>query len=251
MTLLATVVLPAAPLVLTSASPAQPAATAAPLAALRADVAVAAATLDGAAGAVLLVGGERLGVQLASSATLASYGLPDVHRTVAVDAVLARGVADALGVAAPDAADRYDGDPAVLALHLGAAAPTAALLVVSVPVDTAPQLTAWGRALARCLAAFPTATALVAAGDLAATREITSPGHLQDGAVAWDDAACAAVAACDRDAFAALGPAEARRVQARGWAPLAAMLAVLDTVDRPLGTVRFHAPRGVGQLVAW
>jgi hypothetical protein len=110
-------------------------------------------------------------------------------------------------------------------------------------------LDALAAGLTGAAAAVDGEVAVVAAGDLAATLDVTSPGYLVDGAVAFDDAAVAAIRALDEDAFAALGPDEAGRVQARGWGPLTVALAAARLARLTLAEVAYHAPRGVGQVV--
>jgi aromatic ring-opening dioxygenase LigB subunit len=124
------------------------------------------------------------------------------------------------------------------------------MLSVTVPPAGRDALAASAAGLRGAAEASDRRVAVVAAGDLAATLTTSSPGYLVEGADAWDATAVDAVRATDPDAMTALGPADAARVQARGWAPLVVLLRAAARQDHRFGTVRYHAPRGVGQLVA-
>jgi hypothetical protein len=248
--LTAIAVVPSAPLLLPGASPAQPPAVAAEVAALRSDVSEALTALPAGLRAAIVLGcGDELLVHAAVRATLGSYGRPRVAATLRLDRPLLAAVGDR-GQAPTIQEDELHGDLAVLALLLAAARPDVAIVPMTVPTRASRGvLDALAAGLTGAAAAVDGEVAVVAAGDLAATLDVTSPGYLVDGAVAFDDAAVAAIRALDEDAFAALGPDEAGRVQARGWGPLTVALAAARLARLTLAEVAYHAPRGVGQVV--
>ncbi len=251
MTVAAVAAVPASPLLLPSASPAQPPEVAPGIAALRDARDDALRSLPAVDTVILVAGGAEALLHDASVATLASYGLTGVEADLDVDPELLGAVA-ARGQAPRLRSDRLDGDLAVLALQVAAARPELAVLPATVPVTAdADSLGAVATGLARAAADLDRRVAVLGAADLSATRDRTSPGYLVHGAIDWDTAAAAAVRDTDLDALAALGPDEARRVQARGWAPLVVLLHVARTEGLDLTHVTELAPRGVGQLVAW
>ena len=247
---MAVLAVPAAPLLLPAASPAQPAGAADAVAALRADVMTAISGLPEVDAVVLLAGASEPLVYDAREATLASYGLPRARADIVVDGSLLAAVS-ARGQAPRVRSDRLDGDLAVLALLIADRWPGMPLVPVS--VAAAADVSSLGAVAAGIVGAADAVgrdVAVVAASDLAATLDETSPGYLVDGAADWDAAAVDAVRTEDVTGMAALGPAEAARVQARGWAPLTVLLHVADQSGASITRVDYHAPRGVGQLVA-
>jgi hypothetical protein len=253
MTLAALAVVPAAPLLLPAVSPAQPGAVADAVAALRADVAATLGTLRARPlrSVVLLAGGDEVLLHAASSATLGSYGLPDVAAPIGLDRELLAELG-ARSQAPSIQEEALHGDLAVLALLLAAAHPGLPVVPLTVPWSASrPVLDGLASGLVRATGAVDGEVAVLATGDLAATLDTTSPGYLVDGAPEVDAAAVAALRDGDEEAFAALGPAEAARVQARGWAPLTVLLAAGRLTDLRLAEVTYHAPRGVGQVVGW
>jgi hypothetical protein len=242
--------LPASALLLPDAAPGIPSGAIEAITALREDVARALDRLPATASVVLLGSGDEPLVHDAERATLASYGLPDAHASVTVDLELLAAFA-ARGQAPRVRSDRLDGELAVLALLVGRVRPEACIVAVSVPRRAdATALAGTAAGLRGAAAAVDRPVAVVAASDLAATLTTASPGYLVAGADAWDAAATAAVRAADTSAMAGLGPADAAEVQARGWAPLTVLLELAVALDHRFDEVRYHAPRGVGQLVA-
>jgi hypothetical protein len=243
------VAVPSAPLLLRAVSPAQPPGVAEEVARLRAAVDRALVPVAAVESVILLAAGDEALVHDASRATLASYGHPDVATPLAHDEELLTAVA-ARGQIPRVRDDRLDGDLAVLATLVTTVQPGVRLLSVTVPFAAgAHALAATAAGLTGAAATTERRVAVVAAGDLAATLDTTSPGYVIDGATDWDAAAVAAVRAGDVTAMAGLGPEDATRVQARGWAPLAVLLAVADQLQHRFGEVTYLAPRGVGQLV--
>jgi hypothetical protein len=128
----------------------------------------------------------------------------------------------------------------VLALLLNLPVPV--LPVAVDPGSEAPALAALGRELAD----DSRRAVLLAAGDGSAGLGERSPRWRIEGAAAWDAALVAAVAAHDEAALAVLGPQEARRVWALGWAPIVVATAAAGRWR----VCSYSAPRGVGYLVA-
>lgn len=240
---------PAAPVLLPAASPAQPDAFADDVARLRVAVGEALDELPAVDAIVLLVPGSAPRVLHATRASLLSYGVRTADVGVAVDAELLDAVVAATGAEAV-CARRLDGDPAVLAMLLAARrGPECALVPVEVPTSGKPEeLAALAASLARVT--DPRSVAVLATGDLAATLETSSPGYLVAGAEGWNATATAAVVALDVDALAVLGPQEAERVQARGWAPLLVLTHLAADAGLRFTKVSAYAVGGVGQLIA-
>lgn len=253
MTLRAVAAVPAAPLLLPAVSAHQADAVAPHVAALRAAVDEVLGGLPPVDTVVLVVGAEDASLPDGGCVDLAGYGYPQVRADIPVDRELLRVLAT--GTNTPRVrADVLTGDLAVLALLVAAAQPGTAVLPVTVATTAGPS--ALGGLAAGVLTALERTgrdVAVVAAGDLSASRDTTSPGYLVDGAVAFDDAVLAALGR-DADevvgALEALGPAEAARVAARGWAPLAFAAQLARAGGLRFTRVELHAPRGVGQLVA-
>jgi hypothetical protein len=244
------VAVPSAPLLLPAVSPAQPPGIAGQVAALRDAVDRALAPVADVDSVILLAAGDEALVHDANRATLASYGHPAVTTELAHDEELLSAVASR-GQIPRVRDDRLDGDLAVLATLVTAVRPDVSLLSVTVPYAAgAAALGASAAGLTGAAATTDRKVAVVAAADLAATLDTSSPGYLVEGAATWDAAVVAAVREGDVEAMAALGPAEATRVQARGWAPLAVLLTVGHRLQHRFAEVTYLAPRGVGQLVA-
>ncbi|MGH8904023.1 MAG: hypothetical protein ACRDYA_20680 [Egibacteraceae bacterium] len=185
--------------------------------------------------AVLVAAGEG-GIYEGAEASLAGFGRPDL----AVSLRAAEWPNDAARQAGP-----LPPGLAVLALLLGGRAP---VVPISVDADaTADRLTGHGASIATSL---PGRGVLVAAGDLSAGLDERSPRHRVEGAVAWDDAVVGAVDAQLPEQLAALGPAEARRAAALGWAPIVVAQAACITAGLRLRARHYSAPRGVGYLIA-
>lgn len=91
---------------------------------------------------------------------------------------------------------------------------------------------------------------VVCQADLSAALHEASPRYVVDGAREWEDAALDAVRDGELRRLAELGPGEAQRVEARGWAPLAVLHGVCASAHLEIEGLGYRAPRGVGQLVA-
>lgn len=255
-------IVPTAPLLLPQVSPRQPTALAEPVARLRAATHATLAGLPDVATFLLLAAGPALRLPHGDRVDGAASGHPQLQRQVAVGRAIGDRLRSLLAPAAGGGGahelraatredgtahgDLLDGGVAVLAALVADARPGAEVVPFEVPVGAAAEDLA---AVADAIRAGcePGAVAVVVAGDLAATREVSSPGYVVDGAVAFDDAVAAAVAAGDLERLEGLGPAQAARVQARGWAPITVGLRL---AARPLPQAALHAPAGVGLLVA-
>jgi hypothetical protein len=249
-TVRAVAAVPAAPLLLPGVSSRQPADVAGAIGRLRAAVTEVLRDLPPVGTIVLVAGGEDATLPDGGCVDLAGYGYPDVRADIPVDRELLRAVATRTNTPRVRA-DVLTGDLAVLALLVADVHPGTEVLPVTVASAAGvASLGGLAAGVAAAAEAVGREVAVVAAGDLSASRDTTSPGYLVDGATAWDDAAVGALREGDLDAFAALGPAEARRVAARGWAPLLFLLHLAETAELRLSGTELHAPRGVGQLVA-
>jgi hypothetical protein len=249
-TVRAVAAVPSAPLLLPAVSPRQPAALAGAVADLRGAVADALAALPPVETIVLVAGGDDATLPDGGCADLAGLGHPQVRADVPVDRELLAAVATRTGTPRIRA-DVLTGDLGVLALLVAGALPEVQVLPATVAHGAGAA--ALGGFAAGVVGAVDTVgrdVAVVAAGDLSCSRDASSPGYLVEGAVAWDGAMVAALEASDLDALAALGPAEARRVGARGWSSLVVLAHVARGARLRLDQPRLSAPRGVGQLVA-
>lgn len=264
MTVAAVAAVPTAPLLLPEVASGLPSASRAAIEALRGDVSALLAALPEVDVAVLLTAGDDTVVHDGAQIDLTGSGHPHVRRTVGVDRRLVAQIATRAGVPRVHD-DRLRGDAAVLAFLLAAARPELDVVPVTIADRSGPlTLVGFASGLASALASAATSGAapvgdagaavrrsvVIAAGDLAATRDVTSPGYVVDGAVAFDAAVADAVDATDPAALAALGAGEAQRVAARGWAPLVVAMHVARHTGLATARVAVHAPRGVGQLLA-
>jgi hypothetical protein len=231
--------IPAAPMLLDAVTPTPPPELAAGIDRLRAEIAEALAGPPPGP-TVVVVAGVTLAVAAPTSASLASYGHPQASAPV-TPADAAGRLGSALGVEV-ETGVTASGDDAVLALHLVAHTPAEPVVVVRLPPDPAAV-----DAVADALAAG--SWRIVTATDLAATLTLDSPGYIVDGADDWDRAALAAVRDVDLAGLDAIGPGEAERVEARGWAPLRLLVALASRDGQRPSTLHYDAPRGVGQLV--
>ena len=91
---------------------------------------------------------------------------------------------------------------------------------------------------------------VVAQGDLSAGLRADSPRPGIPGAAMWDEQAVGAIDASRLEALAKLGPEEAARVHALGWAPLATLAGICRAARLATVVRHYSAPRGVGYVVA-
>jgi hypothetical protein len=209
----------------------------------------AAAALAGLCGAevVTLLAEGTPGLHQAGTASLAGIGRGDLTGAVTADESLLTAVSNATRY--PILRDGpLTGGLSVLAMLLGSATPV-------VPVTVAgtarfDELVSVGAGIARALGRPGLRAAVVAAGDLSGGLGKRSPLYEVEGAVAWDERAVAAVDGGRLDELGRLGPREARRVGALGWAPLSVLHGVLAQFRVGMVARHYSAPLGVGYLVA-
>jgi len=245
----AAAIVPAAPIILSSASPGQPAPMREAVANLRHAIEEAVGGLP-PTDAVLLVGAGAGGFHDHAAADLRPLG---VHAPVLE-----------LPVATPVIEDltrltqypRFRGEPlgvelTILTRIVGRILGQVPVVPVSVPRGPeADVLRAVGASLHEALEDVDATATVVAAGDLSAGLHDRSPAYLIEGAAAYDAAIVQALEHDDLGSLARYGPDEAERVRARGWPSIvvaagAAAAARLRPVE-----VSYHAPCGVGGLVA-
>lgn len=242
-------VIPGAPLMIPAASPAQPAGVHEPVRVLRDAAADVLRALPPVDVHVLVAAGPR-GIFDAARASLAPLGVrgAEVDLPVATDAIddLSRLTQYPM----------FRGDPltieqSVLALQLHAVHGPVAVLPINVPSATDfDVLVTVGASICEAVRDAGLVAAVVVAGDLSAGLDQSSPGHRIEGAQGWDAAVVAAVRAGDLRRLSELGPDEAERVRALGWAPLAVLSGVCAAGRLRPEQVAYGAPRGVGELVA-
>jgi hypothetical protein len=196
----------------------------------------------------VLIGGAAQGTLYdAAKASLAGVGLPDVRTAPEVDTAVVERLSGLVQYPV------HRGEPlpldlSVLALLLGTGA---RVVPIDVPSSAAfDALTAVGVGVASAVEGEDLRAVVVAAGDLSAGLTERSPLHLVPGARDVDERILDAVDSGRLDGLGRISPAEAKRVGARGWAPMAVLHGALARAK--IGVVRRHysAPRGVGYLVA-
>lgn len=245
------VIVPAAPLLVPDASAAQPDHLREVVGELRGTVTTALDSLPEQGTALLLDSGSESLVHDAPTASLAGYGLRHVTADISIDPQLIAAVS-ARGQAPRVRSDRLDGDPAVLAMLLAQRRPGLRFAPVTIPAGaSAAGLHDIAVGLKAAADSVPEPVYVVAAGDLAATLDTTSPGYEVDGAKDWDAEVVEAVRQHDPAAIGKLGPEAAARFQARGWAPMTVALLLAEMHRLRLDQVTYLAPRGVGQLIAY
>lgn len=199
---------------------------------------------------VLVARGER-GIHDRALASLGSLGVPDVEAELPVATELIEDLSRLTQY------PMFRGDPlgiahAVQSLLLrqarGADVP---VLPVSVPpAGDFDVLVTIGASIAEAADDADVDVSVVCQADLSAALHESSPGYLRDGAREWDDAVLDAVRERRLRPLRELGPEEAERVAALGWAPLAVLHGVCASAHLQIEGRGYGAPRGVGQLVA-
>lgn len=280
-------VVPAAPLLLPSVSPDQPAWLRPAVAALRRDAGAAIGALPAASVAILLAashpvrgrpvpdaggsasasevdgpgedrvagaGGRSAGpgggaVHAAAHASMRPLGA-DAAAILPVPAGLARVAAQATGLRL-EADGPLGLDLSALALQVRAVLGEVPVLPVAVPAGAAGErLHAVGTVLAGVLERAGIGAVVLCCGDLSSSLRADSPGYVVPGAAGWDAAVVHAWARDRLERLLHLGPGRAGRVGARGWAPLVVLHGMFGHAGLRPGPVTYRAPRGVGQVVA-
>jgi hypothetical protein len=196
---------------------------------------------------VLLGVGQTGGVYDRACADLAPIGRPDIADEAPVAAETAEQIMARTGYG------RCRGDPlplslTVLLLLVGTSRPVLPLAVP--PTAGFDALAAVGTGIAEAISVQGRRAVVVAAGDLSAGLTERSPLHRIAGARDWDDRVRDVVDSGRLDGLARLGPAEARRVGALGWCPLAVLHGCVARAKVGMVLRHYSAPRGVGYLVA-
>lgn len=145
---------------------------------------------------------------------------------------------------------------AVLLHHLRrarAGAPGAPEPVVPVTVPpgaAADVLVGIGAGIASALDGPAVRAVVIAAGDLSTGLTARAPLAAVDGARTFDDRVVDVISSGRLDGLTRLGPEEARRVGACGWAPLMVLHGACARAHTGMAVRTYAAPRGVGYLVA-
>lgn len=200
-----------------------------------------------AVGSAAVDGDPGWGVYDTAEASLAGIGRPDIvlHGEVSRDA--------AARITSSVQYPMYRGDALPLGLAVLAllSAGGRALVPLAVhPTASFEALVAVGAGVARALADSDERAVVVAAGDLSAGLDERSPLYRIDGAADWDERVVSIVDSGRLDGLARMGPQEARRVGALGWAPMALLHGAMARAKLGLVVRHYSAPRGVGYLVA-
>lgn len=197
--------------------------------------------------AVLIAAGASGGVYDSAAASLAGVGLPQIATKAAVDAEVVEALSGKVQYPVQHK-ELLPLDLAALTLIVGDDRPVVPL---EVPAGAAfDSLVAVGMGLAGALESVDRRAVVISAGELSAGLNERSPLYVIDGAADFDARVLDIVDSGRLDGLSRLGPDEARRVGARGWAAMAVLHGALERAK--IGLVRRHysAPRGVGYLVA-
>ncbi len=240
-----------APVLLPEAAPRLPAADRAAVERLRAHTHAVLAGLPDCDVTVLVASGPRA-VHDRARASLRPLGVVAHDVTLPVDADLVAHVTRLTQYPLALGGD-LDVTMSVLARLVHAVRGSVPVLPLSLaPTTDGHVLVSVGASIVEALRDAGCRAAVVVAGDLSAALDVSSPRYLVDGAPDWDRRLVAAVREGDTDAVARLGPDEAARVHAHGWAPLAALagVAAASRLQVVGDTVEHDTTRGVGRLTA-
>lgn len=242
-------VVPAAPLTLRAASPDQPGELRDGVATLRRLARSAIDALPPADAYVLISAGPR-GIYDRAYATLEPLGVPGAELELPVAEALVEHLSRLTQYPV------FRGDPleiglAVLARQLQEARGEVPVVAMNVARGTDfDVLVSVGAAIGEAAADAGLDVAIVVAGDLSAGLDGSSPSYAIAGAGDFDASVVAAARAGDLAALRELGPDEAERVRALGWAALAALHGACAAGGLSVEVLGYEAPAGVGQLVA-
>lgn len=240
---------PTAPLLVPGASPGQPEDVRDEVERLRELSLDTLAGLPDSDAYVLVARGER-GIHDRAAASLAPLGVPGLEVELSVATELIEGLSRLTQY------PMYRGDPlsiahSVLVMLLRDARGEVPVLPVNVPAaGDFDVLVAVGASVAEAAEDAERTVSVVCQSDLSAALDEASPGYAVEGARAWDDAVLEAVRERRLRRLEELGPDEAQRVEALGWAPLAVLHGVCASGHLQVEGLGYGAPRGVGQLVA-
>lgn len=241
--------IPTSPLLVPGVSPGQPEEVAVELRRLRDLTLDALATLPDSEVYVLVARGDR-GIHDTAQASLAPLGIRDVGTELPVATEMIDDLSR-LTQYPMFRGEPLDAAHAVQALLLREVRGPVQVLAVNVPSRSDfDVLVTVGASIAEAADDAGRTVSVVCQADLSAALHRTSPGYEVDGAREWDDAVLDAVRGGRLRPLRDLGPEEAERVGARGWAPLAVMHGVCASAHLTIEGLGYGAPRGVGQLVA-
>lgn len=202
--------------------------------------------LPDADAAVLITAGDKA-VHVADKASLAGVGRANIVRDVSICHGALPGLTSALQY--PVSRDM------ALPLELGVLAllwpDPPPLIPLTVPVTASfDTLVAAGAAIAEAVQDVDLTAVVVASGDLSAGLTAKSPLHEVSGALFFDEQAAASVDSGRLHGLGRIGPEEAARVGARGWAPMSVLHGAVARAKIGMVVRHYSAPRGVGYLVA-
>jgi hypothetical protein len=247
MTVVGAAAIPAAPLLLPDVSPDQPQEVRPGVRRLR-ELASDALDAVPAVDAYVLVGSGKRGIYDRGQATLAPLGAD--HARISLP--IAQPVIEHLSRLTQYPmfrGDTLDVETSVLALAVHAVRGEVPILPVSVPrAADFDVLVSIGASIREAVGQAGMGVAVICASDLSAGLDGSSPAGRIEGARAWDDQVVEACRAGDLAGLRDLGPDEASRVQAHGWASLAVFHGVCAGRLR-VECLGYEAPRGVGYVV--
>lgn len=241
--------IPTAPLLVPGASPGMPEEVRVEVERLRDLTLKTLAELPDGDAYVLVASGDR-GIQDRALASLAPLGLRDLEVELPVAADLIEELSRLTQY------PMFRGDPlgtahSVMGLLLRAARGRVEVLPVNVPSGSDfDVLVTVGASIAEAADDAGRTVSVICQADLSAALHESSPRYLVDGAREWDDAVLDAVRDRRLRDLRELGPDEAARVEAQGWAPMAVLHGVCASAHLLIDGLGYGAPRGVGQLVA-
>lgn len=242
-------VVPAAPLLLPGVSPDQPPGVKEGVGELRGAVRRCLESLPRADAYVLVAAGPR-GIYDRAEASLAALGVPEVGGELPISDELLEHLSR-LTQYPVLRGDPLDVSHSVLAMIVHDVWGSVPALPVSAPAGADfDVLVSVGASIAEAGRDAEFTVAVVCAGDLSAGLDEHSPAGLVDGAVGWDAAVVRLFRDGDLEGLRDLGPDEAKRVHAVGWAPLSMAHGACAAARLRPGEPTYLAPRGVGQLVA-
>lgn len=197
---------------------------------------------------VLVATGPR-GIHDRAAASLAPLGVPHVEAELPAATEMIEDLSRLTQY------PMFRGDPlgiahSVLALLVREARGEVEVLPVSVPPGVEfDVLVAVGASISEAAEDAERDVSVICQADLSAALHPDSPRHVVDGAREWDEAVLDAVRERKLRGLRELGPDEAMRVEAPGWAPLAVLHGVCASARLEVDGRAYGAPRGVGQLV--
>lgn len=248
MSIVGAAAVPAAPLVLSSVSPDQPPEVRPSVQRLRELTTRALESLPEAAATILIAGGKR-GIFDRGEATLAPLGADHARISLPV----AQPVIEHLSRLTQYPmfrGDHLDIELSVLALAVHRVRGEVPILPMSVPRTTDfDVLVSVGASVREAVGAAGLDAVVVCSGDLSAGLRADSPAAEIEGAEEWDRAVVDALRDGEASRLRELGPDEASRVDARGWASLSVFHGICAG-RLEVELLGYEAPRGVGHVVA-